>query len=104
MAVYEFRCTQCGYGFEVFRPMSEFNKPAQCPKCGSKGERLISDFASNQGSTMQVPSGDVLREPAAMAVNPTPTPTRKEVKIKAKARKTKARRATLKLKRNRHNR
>ncbi|MBM4406092.1 MAG: zinc ribbon domain-containing protein [Chloroflexi bacterium] len=84
MAIYEFRCSKCGHVFEVFRPMSEFNKPAKCPKCGSRGERLVSDFASNQESSMQVPTGEVLREPPPSVTGPAPHPSRPKSKAMTK--------------------
>lgn len=62
MAVYQYRCKRCGSDFELMRPMSELDKPATCPKCGGRGDRLISVFASNQGSALQVPAGGPLRE------------------------------------------
>lgn len=95
MAVYEFRCRKSGHDFEVLRPMSEWGKPAKCPKCGSSGERLISDFASNQESAMQVPTGKVLREPPAKPLQPAsraPQPKSRAAK-KPQATKTTLRRA-----------
>ncbi len=79
MAVYEFRCSKCGHDFEVMRPMSESGKPAKCPKCGSRGERLISDFSSNQGSVVQGPTGAPLREPPPKPLTPTRPATRPKI-------------------------
>ena len=61
MAVYEYRCTKCGKQFEILRNMSQADDPAGCPKCKGKGQRLISVFASNQDSTLQVPTKAPLR-------------------------------------------
>ena len=32
MPLYDFRCTICGYEFEIFRPMAKSTWPASCPK------------------------------------------------------------------------
>lgn len=40
MALYDYRCTECGLTFEVEHPMSE--KPAiTCPDCGKPAERVF---------------------------------------------------------------
>jgi putative FmdB family regulatory protein len=57
MAVYEFLCLNCQKEFELMRPMSEAEKPASCPKCGSKAQKLISGFSSKTGDSMQ-PAGE----------------------------------------------
>jgi putative FmdB family regulatory protein len=49
MAIYEYFCPQCRKVFDVIRPMSKANGPANCPKCKSKGEKLLSVFASTAG-------------------------------------------------------
>lgn len=33
MAIYEFKCTECGHNFEVMQKMSD-PKPDKCPECG----------------------------------------------------------------------
>jgi hypothetical protein len=33
--------------------MSESEKPAKCPKCGSKAQKLISSFGSKTGDSIQ---------------------------------------------------
>ena len=53
MAVYEFLCPKCGRKFELMRPMSEAKKPAKCPKCGSRAQKLISSFGSKTGDSIQ---------------------------------------------------
>jgi len=55
MAVYEYLCPKCRKQFELMRPMSEAEKPAKCPKCGSKAQRLISGFGSKTGDSIQSP-------------------------------------------------
>jgi len=55
MAVYEYRCPKCRKEFELMRPISEADKPAKCPKCGSKALKLISGFASKTGDSIQPP-------------------------------------------------
>ena len=40
MPTYDYKCTECGYSFEYFQPMSD--EPLKtCPKCGGKVRRLI---------------------------------------------------------------
>jgi len=40
MPTYEYECTECGYGFEVFQPMSA--QPLKdCPECGKEVRRVI---------------------------------------------------------------
>ena len=55
MAVYEYLCPNCRKEFELMRPMSEAEKPAKCPKCGSKAQKLISGFGSKTGDSIQSP-------------------------------------------------
>jgi putative FmdB family regulatory protein len=40
MPMYEYRCTECGDGFESFRRASERASPIRCPACG---ERIVAD-------------------------------------------------------------
>jgi putative FmdB family regulatory protein len=53
MAVYEYLCPKCRNQFELMRPMSEAEKPAKCPRCGSKAEKLVSSFGSKTGDSIQ---------------------------------------------------
>ncbi|MGF1471321.1 MAG: zinc ribbon domain-containing protein [Rubrobacteraceae bacterium] len=47
MALYEYKCAECEERFDVMRPMSESDAPAECPECGSnESQRVISNFAS----------------------------------------------------------
>ncbi len=57
MAVYEYLCPKCRNQFELMRPMSETEKPANCPKCGSKAQKVISGFGSKNGDSIQ-PAGE----------------------------------------------
>lgn len=53
MPTYEYSCPKCKTEFELKRPMSESNKTAICPKCGSRSKRLISGFSSKIGTYLQ---------------------------------------------------
>lgn len=65
MAIYEYRCGNCGNEFEVKRLMSEMDDPAKCPRCQGKAKRLLSVFAaSNLGVGIMVPTKDAFRAPA----------------------------------------
>lgn len=62
MAVYEYLCPKCRNAFDLVRPMSEAEKPAKCPKCGSEAQRLISGFGAKNGDSTQ-PGGEPSRQP-----------------------------------------
>lgn len=55
MPIYEYLCTKCRTEFELRRSFSEVDKPARCPKCNSKAQKLVSGFASKTGSSIQPP-------------------------------------------------
>ena len=57
MPVYDYLCPKCRNHFELMRPMSEAEKPAKCPNCGSKAQKLISGFSSKTGDSIQ-PAGE----------------------------------------------
>ncbi len=40
MPTYEYKCTKCGHGFELFQSMSEPPRK-RCPKCRGKVEKMI---------------------------------------------------------------
>jgi putative FmdB family regulatory protein len=47
MALYEYKCAGCEERFDLMRPMSAADDPAECPECGGgESRRLISNFAS----------------------------------------------------------
>ena len=62
MPTYEYWCPKCQKEFELRRPMADFDKPASCPDCGTKGERLMSTFASQIGYSLQVPENPPFRK------------------------------------------
>lgn len=72
MAVYEYQCPKCRKEFELMRPISEAERPARCPKCGSKAVKLISGFASKTGDSIQAP-GKPFRKGTAAKVSTTKT-------------------------------
>ena len=51
MAVYEYRCRTCEELFEMRRPMSESDAPAECPQGHVDTVRLLSVFASAGAAT-----------------------------------------------------
>jgi putative FmdB family regulatory protein len=51
MPLYEYRCHTCDDVFELRRPMSESNAPANCPNGHAATVRLLSVFASAGAST-----------------------------------------------------
>ena len=70
MPTYEYQCSKCSHKFDVFQKMTD--KPrAKCPRCGGKGDRLISsgsglifkgsgfydtDYKKKKGSKTDAPS------------------------------------------------
>ena len=43
MPTYDYKCTECGEAFELFRHLSELDTEVKCPNCGSeKTQRLFS--------------------------------------------------------------
>ena len=42
MPFYEFKCSHCGTGWDLFRPMKERDDPARCPDCAKPGRRVFS--------------------------------------------------------------
>jgi len=55
MPIYEYLCTKCTLEFELRRSFSEADKPATCPKCNAKAQKLVSGFASKTGGSIQPP-------------------------------------------------
>lgn len=51
MAVYEYRCRTCDDLFELRRPMSESDAPADCPHGHADTVRLLSVFANAGAAT-----------------------------------------------------
>lgn len=62
MPVYEFVCPKCQTEFEVMRPLSRLDEPALCPRCGQRGERLMSVFGSKVDYYMKAPARDAFRK------------------------------------------
>ncbi len=44
MPTYAYRCKSCGHEYEKFQKITDTTK-AKCPKCGKRGERMISGGA-----------------------------------------------------------
>ena len=53
MPIYEYLCPKCTFKFELKRSFGEAEKPATCPKCKSKAQKLISGFACKTGGSIQ---------------------------------------------------
>jgi putative FmdB family regulatory protein len=64
MAVYEYRCRTCDDLFEMRRPMSESDAPAECPQGHADTVRLLSVFASAGVATGSVGAMPVGAMPA----------------------------------------
>jgi putative FmdB family regulatory protein len=62
MAIYEYYCSKCRKVFQVQRPMSRYEEPADCPRCGARAERLLSSFASKIDYNLQVPGKEPFRK------------------------------------------
>lgn len=47
MPLYEYRCEECGYTFEMLRRMSEADNELECPRCHStEVGRQLSSFTT----------------------------------------------------------
>lgn len=62
MPIYEYRCPYCGKEFQLMRSMSQVDKPALCPKCGTKSQKLVSASASKTGSYLRPPARSAFRQ------------------------------------------
>lgn len=52
MPIYEYRCEECGEGFELFVRSSSQAASPTCPECGSERvKRAISLFGLGKGSS-----------------------------------------------------
>ncbi len=45
MPIYEYYCAGCALDFEVMRPVTKSDDPADCKQCGKPAERQLSNFA-----------------------------------------------------------
>lgn len=45
MPIYEYYCAGCALDFEVMRPVTQSDDPADCKQCGKPAERQLSNFA-----------------------------------------------------------
>lgn len=63
MPIYEYRCSQCGTEFELMLPLAQRDSPTPCPRCGGRGERLVSVFASKMGFYIKTPEKPAFRKP-----------------------------------------
>jgi len=51
MPLYEYRCPECGYEFDLLRRMSDSDDDVTCPACGAEQvERKMSASACSLGS------------------------------------------------------
>lgn len=57
MPLYEYRCNSCGE-FEVWRSMSQYNAPANCPQCSQAAIKIFSapNINLNSGSLSAIAS------------------------------------------------
>ena len=62
MAIYEYYCTKCKNVFPLQRPMTESDKSASCPACGTESKRVLSGFASKIDYNLQVPGKEPFRQ------------------------------------------
>jgi putative FmdB family regulatory protein len=69
MAVYEYLCPKCRKAFELMRPMSEAGKPANCPRCDSKAQKLVSSFGSKTGDSTQAAGKPFRKKPVVRATS-----------------------------------
>ena len=46
MPIYEYVCSDCGFKFELLRPLSRAKEEAPCPQCHNSAKRTLSTFTS----------------------------------------------------------
>jgi len=46
MPIYEYRCSGCNSKFELLRSVSKASEGADCPRCHSSAERILSTFSA----------------------------------------------------------
>jgi putative FmdB family regulatory protein len=51
MPVYEYRCPDCTRLFERLVSLSQADRDADCPSCGSRASKVLSTFAAIGAST-----------------------------------------------------
>jgi putative FmdB family regulatory protein len=48
MPLYEYKCSKCGNKFTLRRELSESEKEAKCPECGTEDlKRIYSEFGTS---------------------------------------------------------
>jgi putative FmdB family regulatory protein len=62
MAIYEYYCKKCKHVFPLQRPMTESDRSASCPACGTESQRVLSGFASKIDYNLQVPGKEPFRQ------------------------------------------
>ncbi len=60
MALYEYKCPECGEHFDEMRPMRAADEPANCPDCETESLRVISNFASVTPGASMMSSNPVM--------------------------------------------
>jgi putative FmdB family regulatory protein len=56
MPIYEYLCPECDSSFEEMRPLSQCDKPAECPRCHKPARRKMSTFACFSTTVSGVPT------------------------------------------------
>jgi putative FmdB family regulatory protein len=64
MALYEFRCRECGSTFEVDRPMQRSSDPADCPAGHSDTVKLLSTVSLGGRARTAAPPSRAATAPA----------------------------------------
>ena len=42
MPLYEFKCNRCRHEFDLYRKFKDSSRPARCPDCNGKAQKVIS--------------------------------------------------------------
>ncbi len=91
MPLYEYRCEECNFEFEVRQKFSEAPKE-ECPKCGGKVKKLISQAAFTLKGGGWYQQGYVHKSSEGKADKPEPAkidPPKPDPKPKAAKKETK---------------
>ncbi len=54
MPVYEYMCTGCKKQFEVRRSIHEADIITNCPRCGKRAKKMVSNFAAKIPTVLDI--------------------------------------------------
>lgn len=55
MPMYPYKCWACGHATEVFKPMTQYKTPEQCPECGASMDRVFTHRCASLDTPFRKP-------------------------------------------------